>query len=357
MKEVSKVVSVLLAAILAVMCVPFAAAAEETESKTLDVFCYNVAGLPDFSSFTGGDAKDVPGNQSAIGAYLNDNNLDIVAVQEDFGYHDNLTAPMTSYAYRTISTGSIPYGDGMNIFTKTMPINNETRIGWNQLYGIIDDGADEFSSKGFMYTVIEIESGVYIDFINLHADAYGDAGSVAARTDNFKQLAAFINNLNTGRPLIVTGDFNTSLHADVEHFYDNLIAACSLKDAWAEVCNGGSYTDFTYWANEYGYGWSNYWGKWDSVEHFLYRSGTGVTLDAESFEYVTVKNGDVSASDHNACHAVFSYTVSEGYTDGGNVNVVKEAPIGSFIDKLVKLFKAIWLAITNFDTILNYLKK
>lgn len=356
MKKISRSLAILLAVILALTCVSFSASAEETQ-KTLDLFCYNVSGLPDFSGITGGESKDVPGNQTAIGKYFNENAFDIVAVQEDFSYNSNLTAPMTSYAYKTIPTGSIPYGDGMNVFTKTMPIYNETRIGWDNLYGILDDGADQFSAKGFMYTVIEIESGVYVDFINLHADAYGDEGSVAARTDNFRQLAEFINKLNTGRPLFVTGDFNTSFHADYEKFYDTLITGCGLEDAWIKLYNNNSYTDFSYWGETQGYGWANYWGKWDSVEHFLYKSGTGVTVEPVAFEYVTVKNGEVSTSDHNAAHCVFNYTVDENHSDTGKVEVIGNSPISSFFDKFVKLIKAIILAFTNIDAIMAYLKK
>ena len=61
-----------------------------------------------------------------------------------------------------------------------MPIYNEKRVTWNEACGILTDGSDELTPKGFVYTVIDIGNGIYVDFYNLHADAYGGAGSVAA---------------------------------------------------------------------------------------------------------------------------------------------------------------------------------
>ena len=105
----------------------------ENEAKTLKILSYNVAGLP--------IDIDVPLKQAAIGKYINENDYDIVAVQEDFTFHSFLAAEVTNYPYQTIHSGSIPWGDGLNIFSKTK-IYNESRTEWDSLSG---DGFDDWS--------------------------------------------------------------------------------------------------------------------------------------------------------------------------------------------------------------------
>ena len=179
---------------------------DNSEKTDIKMINFNVAGLP-FAAFSG---TDVGANQEVAGGYLSQNDFDIVAVQEDFGYHKNLVSGMSGFGYMTNHTGSIPGGDGLNIFTTNMPIYNETRVAWNEACGILSDGSDELTPKGFVYTVIDIGNGIYVDFYNLHADAYGGQGSIAARTSQYKQLAEFIEarSAENDRPVIITGDFN-----------------------------------------------------------------------------------------------------------------------------------------------------
>ena len=47
----------------------------------------------------------------------------------------------------------MPGGDGLNVFAR-VPVYNETRTTWDSLYGVIDDGADEMTPKGILYTVL-----------------------------------------------------------------------------------------------------------------------------------------------------------------------------------------------------------
>ena len=57
-----------------------------------------------------------------------------------------------------------------------------------------------------------VGSGVVIDVYNLHADAGGDAGDNAARTQQFAQLATFIGSYSTDNPVMVIGDTNLKSH-------------------------------------------------------------------------------------------------------------------------------------------------
>ena len=257
---------------------------DNSEKYTVKAVNFNVAGLP-FAIFQG---EDVGANQGVAGKYLSENDFDIVAIQEDFGYHKQLVKSMSGFNYTTIHTGSIPGGDGLNIFTKDMPIYNETREPWNEACGILSDGSDELTPKGFVYTVIDVGNGIYVDFYNLHADAYGGAGSKAARTSQFKQLAAFIKarSAENDRPVIVTGDFNYHLHGREDNYslYNILYQECGLKDAWVEYHNDGNYFNMDTW---YKTGLPS-WGNWDSVERFMYKAGGGVDIAISDFRYVSI---------------------------------------------------------------------
>ncbi len=172
-------------------------------------------------------------NQKAVGKYLSQNNFDIVAVQEDFGYHKHLVKSLSGFKYMTNHTGGIPGGDELNIFTKNMPVYNEKRESRNEAGGILSDGSDKLTPKGFVYSVIDIGNGIYVDFYNIHADAYGGEGSVAARTSQYKQLAEFIQSrtAENDRPVIVTGDFNNYMHThedDGKAVSDHFSAECDF---------------------------------------------------------------------------------------------------------------------------------
>lgn len=355
MKTFKKVLSVFIAAVMAISVFGICAAAE-AESVSTKMLCYNVAGLPDINAILKKDnAKDVESNQAQLGTQLGASDYDVIAVQEDFGYHAALIKDMSAYPYKTIHTGGIPGGDGVNIFSKT-PIYNEKRTTWNMAYGVINDGADELTPKGIVYAVIDLGNGIYVDFYNIHADAYDDEGSQKAREDNLKQLAAMINARKVDRPVIVTGDFNTSSHLNNgPGFNEYMIEECGLKDAWTELYNNGNYEDYSKWAAQYvGY----YWGIWDSVEKFLYKDGGGVHVSAESFEYLTFRNSNgESISDHNAASAKITFTKTADFVENTeNLSVTKENKFVAFIKKISVIVKDLAKIFANFDDLLAYLK-
>ena len=270
---------------------------DTAEKHSVKAVNFNVAGLP-FGYFYG---DNVRANQRVAGAYLSGNSFDIVAVQEDFGYHKQLVGSMNGFDYATNYTGGVPGGDGLNVFTKNMPIFNETRVAWNEASGILSDGSDALTPKGFVYTVIDVGNGIYVDFYNLHADAYGGEDSVKARTSQYKQLAEFINarSAENDRPVIITGDFNSYMHTheDDGALYKTLYQECGLKDAWIEHHNDGDYFNLYKWHAS----GLPAWGNWDSVERFMYRSGGGVDIVVSDFRFTEVCNDRGEAvSDHSA---------------------------------------------------------
>ncbi|MBQ7639016.1 MAG: endonuclease/exonuclease/phosphatase family protein [Clostridia bacterium] len=351
-----KVLSVVLALMFILGTGSVLAFADNADTGEFTAFCQNVAGLPDISFVFGDDRTDVKGNQAVIGGYVEAESYDIFASQEDFGYHDTLVSALPSYKYRTAHHGGVPYGDGTNIFTRSFPLYNEKHVPWDKLYGIADDGADELSKKGITYACIKVADNVYVDFYNIHADAYGDAGSVAARQDNFRQLAELINSRDIDRPVIVTGDFNAFLFNDNSLLKETLVDGCGLKDAWVEVKNNGDYDDCSYYINTVGGVWTDKWGVWDSVERFMYKDGGGVTLTPTEFSYVTVKTDDGKAvSDHNGVHVKFAYDATNASANiGDGTQVVKTSAFSEFFRRIRDFFKALFLALSNLDKVIDY---
>lgn len=282
------------------------------EKYVLKAANFNVAGL----SFSAFELGNIAANQKVSGKYLSENDFDIVAVQEDFGYHKQLVKSMSGFEYMTNHTGDVPGGDGLSIYTKNMPIYNETRVPWNEACGILSDGSDELTPKGFVYTVIDIGNGIYVDFYNLHADAYGGKGSIAARASQFKQLAEFIQerSAENNRPVIVTGDFNYYIHTHEGDgsLYKTLYQQCGLKDAWIEYHNNGDYFNLYEWHMTK----LPAWGNWDSVERFMYKSGGGVDVVVSDFRYTEVcdDNGKV-VSDHSSAECDFTFIKTSDFVE------------------------------------------
>ena len=319
--------------------------AEKYNIKTVN---FNVAGLP-FAALTG---TDLPATQKAAALYLSQNDFDIVAIQEDFNYHSNLVDNMSGFNYMTNHTGNIPGGDGLNIFTKDMTIYNETRVTWNEACGILSDGSDELTAKGFVYTVIDIGNGIYVDFYNLHADAYGGDGSKAARTSQYKQIAEFIEarSAENNRPVIVTGDFNNHLHYREDNYaiYEIFCRELGFKDAWVEFKNDGDYFDFSKW---FATG-VNAWGNWDAVERFFYRAGGGVDVTVKDLRYVEVldSSGNV-ISDHNSAECDFMFIKTEDFTENTEKLDVVKTSVDNLLYRIKWFFKALFLIFSDFDNI------
>ncbi len=317
---------------------------DKAEKQTLKAVNFNVAGLP-FAVFQG---TDVISNQRAAAKYLSQNGFDIVAVQEDFGFHNHLIENLKNFSYMTNYTGGIPGGDGLNIFTKNMPVYNETRVEWDVASGILSDGSDELTPKGFVYTVIDVGNGVYVDFYNLHADAYGGEGSIAARTSQYKQLAEFIQarSAENDRPVIVTGDFNNYMHVHEDNgaLYKLLCQECGLKDAWIEHHNNGDYFNL--------YNWHitglEPWGNWDSVERFMYKSGGGVDIVVSDFRYVEVydENGN-AVSDHSSAECEFTFIKTEDFVENTQELYSVKTQLNTLTRQIKWIFKALIMVLSD----------
>lgn len=325
---------------------------ENPDKFTLKLLNYNIAGLP-----WAGTAA----NQKRNAEFITENGYDIVAVQEDFAYHDSLVAGLTGYNYQTHHIGNVPGGDGLNIFTKAMPIYNATRVTWNEAFGVIDHGADSMTPKGFQYAVIDVGNGVYVDFYNLHADAYSDDGSVHARDVQFRQIADYINKNyeKNNRPVIVTGDFNVYMHTHEVNsdLYGIFVEECGFKDAWVEVHNDSDYFNMHKWHIS----GLKAWGHWDSVERFFYKGTDGIAVVATDFEFteVLLQNGR-PASDHSAAECELTFFKTENFVAETEELEVTGPTDTGFAYKLkwifndfVKLFTHLHEIFTAFNRLFN----
>ena len=301
-----KLLVLMLCAVLCVGAVcPVSAAAETLpESGTLKILNYNVDGLPlpSFLSSTGRDplacSKQIPGKLNACEA-------DIIAVQEDFNFHSILKAGI-DMPYRTYHFGGIPFGDGLNFYSKK-PLYNVRRVAWETAYGIFDAGSDELTPKGFLCSSIEIAQNVFVDVYDLHADAYGAPPNAAARVAQYKQLLAFVETYSKDHAVIITGDTNTRFMHTESELKKQFIDEAGFKEAWVELENDCNY-EITY--DDVAVRGENYWGIWDSVEKVFYRDGCGVSLEAAAHEFIlfTDEAGD-PLSDHSAELATLRYTI------------------------------------------------
>lgn len=359
MKNFKKIIALTLSLLMLLGCVaPLAIAADD--SVTVNICNFNVAGLPNVESWIGKNDVNVSQNQKDIGAYLSSGNFDIVALQEDFSYHKDLLSTLSGFNYQTHHTGSFLGGDGMNIFTKSAPIYNETRIPWNTLHGIIESGADELSNKGILYAVLDLGNGIYVDFYDIHADAYGAQGDLEARKDNYAQLSALINEnyAKNNRPVVVVGDFNSFFHTSEPSstsIYTYFIKDCALKEAWIEVHNGGSYTDFRYWIENYGTAQWQYWGIWESVEKVFYKDGGGVTVTADDFSYYYHKNAkDEKVSDHAAAECTLTFTKTADFVENTQSLTVSK-PRNTMFTELIWFLTILMKLLANFDEVLALL--
>ena len=280
-------------------------AAKETQS--LSIISANVSGLP--AAFSKYD-RDVPSSQKTLGGMLNDSGYDVICVQEDFQYHDTLAATMTSYPYKTHTSGGVPIGDGLNIFSK-YPMYNVERVAWKKYNGVFSDGLDALTPKGFIKCTIDV-NGVLIDLYNVHGDSYRTEADQLAKKAQLIQLAEYIGENSDGRAVIITGDTNLTFHNDpYSEMYRILISEGGFTDCWVEVKNDGNYLQgeenkalIARWYDKFG---GHDWGRWDSVERVLYRGGNGVEFSPSRFEYVIYTDRDdaiKSLTDHRIMECI-----------------------------------------------------
>jgi endonuclease/exonuclease/phosphatase family metal-dependent hydrolase len=286
--------------------------AETVDTNRISILTYNIAGLP--ACFSSADPEK---NTKKIGELIN--NFDIVAVQEDFAYHDDLLST-SQFPYVTEHPGNVPFGSGLNVLSR-YPIKNSENITWNMTHGNLlcpppfYHGADELTPKGFSYQRLELEPGVIVDLYNLHADAGDDEGSIEARHNNFVQLAEYINNYSMGNAVIVLGDTNGYYTRECDNIYESLTTKCALVDPWIEYVRNGDIPEFRPYDNIMDDINEDLSGpNYETIDKIMYRSSDIVSFNFIDYkiedELFIDKNGD-RLSDHFATSITLDYDVSK----------------------------------------------
>ena len=314
-KEILQKISIVLVLSLVVGITSLASiTSTKANNNSFKVLTYNVAGLPALLSSSNPDV-----NTPLISPLLNQ--FDLVSVQEDFAYHNQLVQSIT-HPYQSSHSGNVPLGDGMN-FMSRFPLYETTRYKWNESSGLVSNGADQLTPKGILYSSMELAPGYFVDIYNLHTDAGSDEASLAARRSNMTQLATLINQRSIGKAVIVLGDTNSRYTRSADNFETAVLATCGLTDPWISFKRNGSIPadgDALIDSNNLNSG-SN-----EVVDKIWFRSGANVTLTATSYDlldtYFTNSSGG-QLSDHYGITTTFSYTLndqirtSETYGGGG----------------------------------------
>lgn len=174
------------------------ACADEPASGELLLLTYNVAGLPQGISKSN-PATNIPLISPKLNAF------DLVLVQEDFNYQDQLrkdvTLPHQSVPQKTAATKST-FGDGLNRFTR-LAFKDHKRTVFAKCFG-----ADCLAAKGISVALHELCPGVELDIYNLHLEAGSKTADEEARAEHVDVLLKSITTRSAGRALIVAGDFN-----------------------------------------------------------------------------------------------------------------------------------------------------
>ncbi|MBE6640639.1 MAG: hypothetical protein E7619_03540 [Ruminococcaceae bacterium] len=285
------------------------------EPASLSIISANISGLPAALTKYG---RDTEKTQKTLGEMLDLSGYDIVCVQENYNYDKIFGAEMDNYPYRTYTTGGVPVGDGLDIFS-VYPIYNVKRVAWKNFNGVFTDGCDALCPKGFISCTVDV-NGVLIDLYNVHMDAYRTEADQYAKKAQLEQLAEYIEAHSEERPVLIVGDTNLTFHTDpLAEMHRILIEEGGFTDCWVEVKNNGNYMQdedgpaiIDRWYARFG---GHDWGRWDSVERLFYRDGGGVSFSPTRFEYsiYTDDPSNVKAlTDHRMMECVLQMEC-EGY--------------------------------------------
>jgi hypothetical protein len=196
----------------------------------LTVVTYNVAGLP--TSF-GGEGEL---NNIHVSPLLN--GYDLVALQEDFFFHDDLTSAVDyPFASEKDTSGVTGSGDGLLRLSES-PFVDFQRITWVECFGTLTNASDCLTPKGFNVARHEIGPGTWLDVYNLHAEAGSAPEDLSARRAGLRQLADFIDVFSTDNAVLVLGDFNSRYTREGD-ILPEVLSRTGLHDTWIELVRGG----------------------------------------------------------------------------------------------------------------------
>lgn len=248
-------------------------AVAQPSREQFSIATLNVAGLPQKILFFNVNSKG-PGSAGSIriGQYLSERQYDMVFTQEDFNYHDELTAMLEDDYQIDTWTGDVGLEghkidflhlqnhrfecDGLGACVKNgITVESVSRTLWNTYFGKFSHALDEMVTKGFRRYDLTLASGHQLVVYNMHMDASDrndvydgtDQKDRQARRGEWIQLRDDIMEKLDERPVIVVGDLNSFYVRDTiqADFIDaiNATGRAKASDVWVELEHEGQYPE------------------------------------------------------------------------------------------------------------------
>ncbi|KAI0743582.1 mannose-binding lectin [Daedaleopsis nitida] len=268
----------------------------------------NVAGLPEILN-SNGESGDKTTNTMLIGQDMVEFEYDLIHVQEDFNFHATLYE-FDSHPFRTATSGGVPFGSGLNTLSNFDWVDF-SRTKWATCSDASE--ADCLTPKGFTFMRVRIDEGIYIDAVNLHADAGIEDADNVARTANIQQVADFIKTNSVGNAVLVFGDTNSRYTRAVDTGIRTLVSQEGMTDAWVNLVRNGSAPeagadallcpDNAVPANT----------SCETVDKVFFRGSKLLNLDSTAFFYDTerfLSPNMTTLSDHNPVRVAFSWSLA-----------------------------------------------
>lgn len=196
--------------------------------------------LPTFTCATYNVKSSTNGS---MGTMISEDAWDFFSLSEDFS---NLKSNLSSYTFGTRSRsatslwGSDPK-DGLGFATLNgrCSWSNEYIDEFDSEYGGLLDGANTSVDKGFRYYLVTLHDGVEVEVYITHMNTWSDSGTghVDCQHAQLKEVATYIANHQSGRPVIFMGDTNLRYtRHDFETYFWSILrnAGLSYADPWAE---------------------------------------------------------------------------------------------------------------------------
>ena len=256
------------------LCFSLIAGAQSQQAERFSIATLNIDGLPQKVLVVNVNA-DGPGSAGTvrIGKYLMKKSFDMVFMQEDFNYHEELTAMLEDEYQLDAWSGDVGIDghkidflhlqnerfecDGlMGCWKKGLNVTDGVRTAWADGFGKFSHCNDLLATKGFRRYEVTLTSGTQLVVYDLHMDAEdeldteeGKAGADrAARVNQLKQLRDDIMSNLDERPVVVLGDFNCFYFRDKlkENFVDfiNDSGKATVSDVWVELKNEGRFPEY-----------------------------------------------------------------------------------------------------------------
>ena len=295
---------------------------------TFKAVALNVDGLPEeISGVTVNEGAPAETGATAICNYLATSGWDIVAMSEDFDYHNYIAAAPASNFYNfgtwrgeidltalDILAKNHADTDGLGLaVAKYLTFNGENIQAWDNYNGYTDEGADGLIDKGYRSYQVKFGDGAYVNVFILHMDADSNDADITARETQLGKLATAIKTLMASNkyPTIVLGDTNCRYtRENLKTLFIDVINADSrftAKDAWVELVRDGVYPTY---GTDALMTWELGLQKGEVVDKIFYINTTesDLTLKANSY----LQDGRLTVSDHYPVVVSFTLTDPDG---------------------------------------------